>query len=148
MALASTQTGIAIERETRIGDIVTREMNYWDKFILQNAHPMRLIFNGLSIIWSFFYAYRHQAVAAVVIGVVFLAIGVLSVDMDNLARFSTTRRFQFLEAMNNPLSVTLDVIALVVLYYAAWQHSVTLVLCAVSTAALSRAWSAYKYFGR
>ena len=148
MALASTQREIIIERHTNIGDITTRQMSVWEKFVLQNAHPIRLIFNGLAVMWSVFYAFQHNLVMAVVMGLVFLFLGTAIVRTGNLGRFANTVRGQFLMTMNNPVGLVLDVLGFGLLFYGVWHHSVALTLCAVSTVALSRAWSVYKFLGR
>ncbi len=147
MALATTQTGIVIERQ-RFGRELAREMSFWDKLVLQNAHPAKMAFNVMGIIWALYYAWYNVAALAVIAGVVFLVLGSVIVSLDDPRKFSDTMRGQMVMAMNNPVSIVLELLGYGVLFYAVWVHSGVLVLCAVSTFALSRAYAGIKAFGR
>lgn len=150
MALASTQTGIVIETEKMGGPFkgTSRELSYWDKIVLQNAHPAKLAFNVMGLMWALYYAWYQVATLTIVAALAFLIIGSAIVSVESASKFVNTTRGQMVLAMNNPVSIILDILGYSVLFYSVWNHYGVLTLCAVSTFAFSRVWAAVKAFGR
>lgn len=148
MALASIQKEIIIERDFLGRNVTARELSYWDKIVLHNAHPAKMLFNGMAVMWAIYYAWYQEGALAVVAGVGFLIIGSVIVRLENASKFVETARGQMLLAMSNPISAVLDLMGFALLFYSVWNHVGVLTLCAISTLAVSRTWAAVKAFGR
>ena len=142
-ATTTTQTEFTvrpIETEmTTLGNL-----NWYEKFVLQRAHPAKMIFDALALMWGLYYLWDQRWIPALIIAAALSAIGTLLVSNVRFAALASTNVGQFLLNKANPVTITLDVIGYAVLIYSVWNHYATLAFCGVSVLALSFAWAGYR----
>jgi hypothetical protein len=112
------------------------------RYMLQHAHPMKFAAEVLGMIWSVYFLWHRQWIAAVIVAVAsFLVSTILLWRTKQVTRLESTLLGKIMLAYSSPAAFCLYNFSAVPFVYGLWMHRPVFILIAISLLVVPHLWS-------